>query len=589
MPSEIVKQHYIALAKLLIIYHSGPLDKDLLKASHHFCKNLYAAAKTHPDLIFAQPQLYKSQLPFVVNLAFNSVVFTCLLAIRNKFDPSVTIQLMCGSMSIYALEQSSIEKHYQIDEKNEDNEKSAAKNIGYTNSKFTQLLKTNQHHIWLSSYLLCSHIHVTRYPRTSLTDPTSALTYMANKFALLCILNKRKQAISFANAIKHLSIKCCPKWYAMLIPLLEYPSVLPVGSYIRLQDGSIHIILLQSIEGLVTKPLPNKESVVVQSDKADIQLTLAEQVIQHYPCQQLNSFTRLSQWWGTDLMVYLASKSSHQQIAAFHSVKPIQPAPASLLVIQDQLNHINADMAAIVKAIEKEPSYAHQLQVSASVSNRKKQSVQSIQQALAMLGFERTNSILLQQSLLSGLNQHYFPLQQALLTFSQFFVLIVDKLAAKTKLVSPELASTTACFVVSRLFTLPKMRTMCHWEISTRPTYKVTSLVELKEAESLKSGAFLLANAWQQNKQILNALQHYDIVMQNQTGTPSARQLCFLLGLSLSLAQEHYFSDTTRCKETTSYFKAGLLELNISQVELMDMMTEIVSIFNISCPLQQTY
>jgi hypothetical protein len=586
MPAEIVKQHYIALAKLLKIYRSWPLDKDLLKASHHYCKNLYAAAKAHPDLIFAQPQLYKPQLPFVVNLAFNSAVLTCLLAVRNKFDPSVTIQLMCGSLSIYALEQSSIEKYYQTDA---DNGKSVAKNIGHTNSKFTQLLKTNQQHIWLSSYLLCSHIHATRYPRTSLTSPTTVLAYMANKLALLCIPNKRKHAISFANAIKYLSIKCCQKWYAMLIPLLEYPCVLPIGSYIRLQDGSIHIVLSQSIEGLITKHLPTKQSVVVESNKADIRLTLAEQVIQHYPCQQLNSFTRLSQWWGADLMDYISSKSSHEQIMAFNSVQPMQAAPASLLVIQDQLSHINADMAVIVKAIEKAPSYAYQLQVSASVNNRKKQPVQSIQQALAMLGFERANSILLQQSLLSRLNQHYFPLQQALLTFSHFFALIVDKLAVKTKLVSPELASTTAYFVVSRLFTQPTIRTMNHWEVSTRPTFKVTSLVEMKEAESLKSGAFLLAKAWQQNKQILDSLQHYDIVMQKQGGPPSARQFCFLLGLSLSLAQENYFSGTTRCKETTSYFKAGLLELNISQVELIDMMTDIALSSNISCPLQQSY
>jgi hypothetical protein len=140
-------------------------------------------------------------------------------------------------------------------------------------------------------------------------------------------------------------------------------------------------------------------------------------------------------------------------------------ASASLLVIQDQLNHIKADMAVIVKAVEKEPSYAQQLQASASISNRKKQPVQKIQHALAMLVFERTNSILLQQSLLSRLNQHY------------------------------------------------------------------------------------------------------DIVMQKQGGTHTTRQLCFLLGISLSLVQENYFSGTTRGKETTSYFKAGLLELSISQEE----------------------
>jgi hypothetical protein len=583
MPNKIVKQHYIALAKLLKIYRTEPLDRNLLKASHRFCKSLYDSANAHPDLVFAQPQLYKPQLPFVVNLVFNSVVLTCLLAVRNRFDPSVTIQLMCGSLSIYALEQSSIEKHYQTDK---NTEKSVTKKIGHRNAKFSQLLKTNRQQIWLSSYLLCSHMHLTHYPQLSLTNPITALAYMANKLALLCTPNKHKPPISFALAIKHLSLKCCPKWYSLLIPLLQYPSVSPPGSYIRLRDGAIHIVLSLNIKGLVTQPLPTKQSVVMRSDKADMQLIPAEQIIHNHPCQQLNSFTRLSQWWGSDWMDWLSSKSEHDQIVAFDLILPMSVAPASLLVIQDQLNHINADIAVIVKAIEKEPAYAHQLQVSASISNRKTQPVQNIQHSLAMLGFERTNSILLQHSLLSRLNQSYFPLQQAILNFSQFFVFIVGELAAKTKLVSPELASTAAYFVVSRLFTLPTIRGMNHWETSTLPTFKVASLVKIKETESLKNHASLLANAWQQNKQILEVLKHYDIVMQKQEHKGSARQFCFLLGLSLALAQEHYFSETTRCKDTTSYFKAGLMELGISQVELMDMMTNIVSSRGIFCQLE---
>ena len=580
MPAQIVKQHYIALAKLLKIYRTAPLDRNLLKASHNFCKSLYAAAKTYPDLIFAQPQLYKSQLPFVVNLAFNSAVLTCLVAVRNKYDPSVTIQLMCGSLSIYALEQSSIEKYYQTDEYDET---SVANKIGHKNAEFTQLLTTNQQHLWLCNYLLCSHIHLAHYPRTKLTNPITALAYMANKLALLCTPNKHKPTQSFANAIKYLSLTCCSKWYTLLIPLIQYPSISTLGSYIRLRDGSIHIVLSLSIAGLVTKPLPTKQSVVGQ---ADIQLTPAAQVTQSYACQQLNNFTRLSQWWGTDLMDWVSRKTEHEPIVAFDSILPMQAAPASLLVIQDQLSHINTDITVIVKAIEKEPTYAHQLQVSASISNRQKQPVQSIQQGLAMLGFERTNSILLQHSLLSRLNQSYFPIQQVLLNFCRIFVSIVAELAAKTKLISPELASTAAYFVVSRLFTLPTIRTMSHWQTSTLPTFKVASLINVKETKSLKNDAFLLANTWQQNKQILEVLQHYDLVMHRQESKRSARQFCYLLGLSLTLAQEHYFSATTRCKETTSYFKAGLLELGISQAESMDMMTNIVSTTNVFCQLE---
>jgi hypothetical protein len=188
--------------------------------------------------------------------------------------------------------------------------------------------------------------------------------------------------------------------------------------------------------------------------------------------------------------------------------------------------------------------------------------------------------------LLSRLNQQYFPLQQALLTFAQFFVFIVGELAVKTKVVSPELGSTTAYFLISRLFTLPSIRNQTHWQTSTIPSFKVASLLKVKETENLKNDAFLLANAWHQNKQVLEVLQHYDIIMQKQDNNRSSRQFCYLLGLSLTLAYEHYFSGTTRCSETTSYFKVGLGELNISQVELMDMMTDIVSSKNIFCQLE---
>ena len=582
MPAEMVKQHYIALTNLLKIYRTSPLDRNLLKASHHFCKSLYEAAKAHPDLIFAQPQLYKSQLPFVVNLTFNAAVLTCLLAVRNKFDPSVTIQLMCGSLSIYALEQSSIEQHYQTDEKNE---KSVAKQIGLINTTFSELLKTNQQGIWLCNYLLCSHIHSTHYPRTRLTNPITASAYMANRLAILCTPNKHKHPVSFAHAIKHLTLKCCGKWYNLLIPLLQYPSLSPPGSYNRMKDGTMHIVLSHNIKGLVTKPLPTKQSVAMQSDNL-VQLTSAEQVIQNYPCQSLNSFNRLSQWWGTDLTNWLSRKNKQEQIVAFDSLLPIKAAPASLLVIQDQLDHVNPNIEVIVKAIEKEPAYTYQLQVSASISNRQKQPVQNIQQSLAMLGFEQTNSILLQHSLLSRLNQHHFPLQQAFLTFNHFFVFIAGELAAKTKLVSPELASITACFLISRLFTLPTIRTMIYWETSILPTFKVASLVKVKENESLKNNAFLLANAWQQNKQILEVLQHYDLVMEKKENNSSTQKFCYLLGLSLTLAQEHYFSEKIRCKETISYFKAGLIELGVSQKELVKMMNDIVLNKNVFCSLQ---
>ncbi|MBU3003602.1 hypothetical protein [Paraglaciecola arctica] len=580
MPEKLVKQHYIALLKLLKNYRTGPLNSNLLNATQLFCKNLYAAAKANPDLIFAQPQLYKLQLPIGVNLSFNSAVLTCLLAVRNKFAPSVTLQLMCASVSIYGLEQLSIEEHYRRDP---DNQNSTAPKIGRQNTTFIQLLEINQQQLWLSSYQLCEHIHSSHYPRRSVNSPSLALVFIANKLAILCTPKKYSKSVSFAQAVKHLSFICCQKWYALIVPLLEYPSLTPVGSYIRVKDDSVHLVLSISIKGLITKPLASKATIELNSAKAGIQCTSTHQITKVYPCQQLRGFHQLNQWWGTELEQWLSHNKNNTQKAAFDLILPIQNAPASLLVIQDQLSHLNADMALIIKAIEKEPAYAQQLQASASLMNRQKQTVQNTQHGLAMLGYERTNSLLLQFSLLSRLNQQYFPLQPALLTFSQFFINIVSELAINTKITTPELARTTAYFLISRLFTLPNIRTLYHWETSAAPKFSLASLVNVKAIEDLKNSGYLLAKSWQQNESMLEVLVNYDLVLKDRHKKPVTNQYCYLLGSSLILAQNYYFNDTSQCEETDCYLKNGLSELGLNQAKLSNIMTKVVSNSHVFC------
>jgi hypothetical protein len=193
--------------------------------------------------------------------------------------------------------------------------------------------------------------------------------------------------------------------------------------------------------------------------------------------------------------------------------------------------------------------------------------------------------------LLSRLNQQYFPLQQTFLAFSHFFALIAGELAVKTNSISSELARTTAYFVISRLFTLSAIRTLPYKGISApikvckHPTFKVASIVAVKESESLKNGAFLLANAWQQNKQVLKVLQHYDLALSDPPSKPSTRQFCYLLGLSLCMSQEYYFLKTEHSKETSSYIKTALGELNMSQAELNNLINDIISNSNVISPL----
>ena len=574
MPEEVVKQLYVTLLKLFKTYQSGKIDKTLLKVTQDFCKNLYNAAKAEPDLIFAQPQLYKLQLPFGVNLAFNATVYTCLIAVRNKFDPAVTIQLMCNSLSIYALEQSSLENYYQTVNHSEERQTFIG---SQKNLEFSKLLKIYQQHIWSSNYHLCSYIHANNYPQTQLNNPTNAVTYIANKLAILCTPNKIKQPFNFANAFKRISIECCPRWYDLMIPLIEYPSLIPPGSYIRLQNDSIHLVLGLVNKGLVTQILPTNKSKELATSLPKIQITLSKQIQQSYSNQKLKTFTRLNQWWNDDFISWQTQHSHHEKVTAFETILPMQVAPASLLVIQDQLNHMDADVAVIVKAIEKEPAYAHQLQISASIINRQKQAVSSIQHSLAMLGFERTNSTLLQHSLLSRLNQNYFPLQQKLLNFSQLFAFIASELASRTKLTSPETASTSAYFIVSRLFTLPSIRSLSHWELAQEAGFKIASVIKVSGTDSLNQDGLLLAKAWQQNEQILAVLKNRESILAPPKIDEPIQTLCFLMGVSLILAQQNYFAETPNCDETDTYFDKALIALKISRLELSKLINEILA------------
>lgn len=115
--------------------------------------------------------------------------------------------------------------------------------------------------------------------------------------------------------------------------------------------------------------------------------------------------------------------------------------------------------------------------------------------------------------------------------------------------------------------------------------FKLASLIKLKGASNLKNDGSLLAKSWLLDKQSLQVLQHYDSINNEKNNRSTSRQFCYLLGVGLILAQEHYFSGTKRCKETEQYYNVGLSELSISQSKVTNMMIEITAGTNVFCHL----
>lgn len=579
MSSGIIKQHYISLVKLLKTYQNQDVSQTHLKGTQQFCKELLVMAKTNPNLTFAQPQLYKSQLPYITNIAFNTCVNTCLFAARNKIDESVSIQLMSASLSLIASNQTAINEHYL----NTDNKIKAA-GLFKINESLTLQLKTYNQHIWADVYSIHSNAHKVSLDALNKFSLLQSLAYLSIRLALLCTPNKQFKALKFAQAFKQLCITCPSHWYQNLSPLLRYPSLSPPGTIIRHADGSIQIVLAINEQGLVVKPMMTKTNQGSENKSHEPQDTQTQalfkvisvkRLTQCYASQTIKDLNKLKYWWNDEFETYCAetlakttkSQKTVQIIDPFEKKLALQSAPSSLLVIQDQLNNINTDIAVVTKALEKEPSYIQQLQQSASTRNRQKQPVETIQHGLAMLGYERTSYLLLEHSLLQRLNQEYFPLQKQLLIFSGLYASVASEIANKNKSLSAETLSSTAYFVLSRLFTLPQLKTQLKWQTGTNKHFEIASLLQIKGKETLKDGAVLLAKAWQQNSQILDVLNNYESpdFLKNKK---VERQLGYVLGLSLIIAKDIYFQPQEKCNDTQNYIKSALAELGLQAQDL---------------------
>ncbi len=574
-PEQAIKQQYIALAKLLKAYANKPTHSELLNLTLSFCKNLHQLAQAKPDLVFAQPQLYKAQLPYQVNLSFNACVNTCLLAIRNKVDPAVSIQLMCSSLSLYTSAEQQTQAFFQ--------DSASSFFVAKPNPALLKLLSLNQQHIWLTSYRQSCGINLAGAKNSNRLTVEGAICYFAHQLALLCTPRKSGARQTFSAALKRLTVQAPEKFYALLSPLISYPGLIPPGSYLKTQQGELLQVLAIHATGLVSLASKSKTP-SEQSDNA-IRIIKPKVVSKHYPSQVLKSFSRLNTVWGDNFTNWQNHHKTNDCIAATEPMLPLGKAPASLLVVQDQLKQSNVDIHLMVKAISKEPEYTQQLLTAASNSNRQKQSVHNLQQALAMLGYERTASVFLQHSLIARLNQHYFPLQLNLLNFTQLMVFIAKTLAHQQLPEAENTISSIVYFLLSRLFTLPRFRVQTKWHSAVKNSYLIEGLLTDCKQDVLKQGAIRLAQAWQQPSQTIQVIQNYHQVEKSDESNPQIQSLATLVTASFIMANQIYFAQYQPDQKFTKLMSNLLTQLSFSKQQWTDLKQQISADSGVFCPL----
>jgi hypothetical protein len=570
--AELVKQQYQSLATLLKFYREVPLSAPHIQQTLAFCDALITLSKKHPDAFFAQSQLYKSKLPYVVNLTFNCCILSNLLAVRNKLNDTTNQQLMCASICFFAFEQAKVESFYSA--------KKGDYQLGNVNLRLCKALENSHQDCWLGAYQLCSKIHqnVQRFRSDKrIITKDQIIMSVAVRLALLSTRNLRFKCLSFANAIKKITLDSPSNWSEVLQPLMEYPSLMPPGSFIKLSDQSYAVVLAIAKYGHFVFPVSAKSQNHIK------QAALMLEPKQHkrsLAAQPLTSFTQLDAFWNSS---WNAQNDSRNDLMINPLLSPYSPVfrldnpPATLLAIQKQLNQDEPDIRKLAIAVEKEPLFARHLRKSATQSARQKLQVQDIQHSLMMHGFARSGSILMQQSLLARLNQHYFPLQFQFINFTQLRGQIASTLAKECGLSTPEEACSLAYFANTGLFTLPSLKVLKNWQPKPNRLFDINHLVAVRGGDQLQKHAETLAQAWQQSSTDLLALRNHNNVPEKKSSSRPDEKLAALLGLSLLSTRQLYFAENITCNESQSYIENALRLLNISTQVLTDIQQQSAS------------
>lgn len=552
MNSHSIKSLYQELATLLNEYRSKPFGQTQLSASLTFTEQLMKTAKQQPDVVFAQLYLHKSHLPYALNLCFNCCLSTLLVCVRNKVNDSTTQQLLCCAITLFSFEQKEVEQHYA---------NQGEQILGHLDKRLQSALKQTKQEVWLSSLTITKLIHhampATKRQLLSL-GKLQVYLYIGAHLALWLSPNKRNGKLSLARIVQKLAHNCPAAWLEWIAPLLTYPTLIPAGSVVKYAD-KYYIILSVTEGGYIARLY------TANRQAAGCVLIDAQNKITSLPPQAIASLQYIDNWWNED---WLEFKQSHTGVSIYNKVFKIDTPPALLLAVQKQLHKTEPDIDKVVKLIAHEPHYAQYLQTTASQNSRQKLPVEKVRHGLMIHGFGRSSSILMQQALLQRLTQHYFPLQEHFIHFTKLRAHLAATLAQESSVLLPEESMCLATFANAGLFTVAKLKNRSSWVRSTNHLFDINQLSEQEARPLLAEHAYKLAQAWQQEPQLLDALKNQHCLPQDIQGAALTKKLVSILGLSLIQARQLYFADSPEGDNNQLFIQQACEYLQLNEDQL---------------------
>lgn len=551
------------MAQIVIAYRNRQISPELIQKTLDFSDGFIQLSKTHSDQLIAQLHFYKPSLPYSLNLFFNQLLTTYLLAVRNQWNDTAIQQLLCCAISQFA----GITKQLDEFSKNE-NAEINRKQISRHNKQLLQALNKPAFQIWFTGLKHAEHRwHLKPITILKLLPRQSRILRLlgiANCLGFLLTRTTYSPAFSFPMALKTITRHIPSLEYGTIESLLEYPGTTLPGTMAVLNDGRYLLVLTSSGDHFVGKRFYKEKN----NCGNEIEHIPTQQIKKLLGPQPLKHLTHLDEWWDATWMQWLEENTSTDTEKHKHELRPIlfrlDKPPPTLIAIQHHLQNDDFDANELADLIANEPVFATHIKNTATQSSREKLEISNVKHGLLLHGFERASSILMEHALTIRLNQHYFPLQESLLQFCTLYKHLSGVIAELSNKVTPELASCWAGFASSGVFTsvILKTRTALPTENLSGP--RISQILPVEHASTFPHHAIKLAECWAQPAILTLAIQELE---QTEKFVSHSRKrhhnISAILGMGLILTKYVYIADYDLTNEELEYLQKAMLYLGI--------------------------
>ena len=556
MHSERIKGLYQQLISLLKDYRTSSLSQQQIQATLQFSNELILALKEYPDPLLSELSTFRPQLPFVTNLVFRTSLLAALIGARNKINDSCSQQIICSAITLYCFNQVSIEKWISKQQKPEKTYIAPA--------NLTTALDKAQLNVWSSAFAHFSslgwRLMASGYKQPNARKPLAVL-YLAHSAAMMLVPKGDKKPLSFPLALKFLYQMVSSKQGELLHPLTIYPGPIPPGCVVSDRENQLYIVLSLLKDGLMIRPANPSGN-----DFHELRKISLSAVNRFHPTAPRKSFSLADSYWDVNWESMADGKKTY--LSPFVDTYKLDKPPGVLIDVQTHLQKADIDFNQLADLIAGEPSLAQHLKESASHSSRSKLPIQNIKHSLMMHGYERANSLLIQQALLLRLNQNYFPLQDSFIQFTRLRCHLAASIIGINDKSLVEEANCLACFACSGLFTVATLKGVQDWQTESKKPFDIRYLIATHQQQSLHDNAIKLAEAWHQKPHMIMALRNHLLLPEHMAKHKVAIKLAITLGLSLLLARKIYFAEQSQCPEAITYQQQGLKKLGLNKHHL---------------------